>query len=125
MNILLIEDDKMTMKSVKFALNQNGHKVYLASSEPNAINKLKQHDDIECIISDINLPGSPLITEMIQSLKAQRDVPIVLISSVLDNPLIDDSLLTGAEAFIPKPINFELLLNVVERLNPHESVSRR
>jgi CheY-like chemotaxis protein len=124
MNILLIEDDKMTMKSVKFALSQKGHKVYLASTEPNAINQLRQHADVECIISDINLPGSPVITEMIENLKAnaqQKNIPIVLISSVLDNPLIDDSLLLGAEAFIPKPINFELLLNVVDRLKPHEA----
>ena len=121
MNILLIEDDKMTMKSVKFALNQKGHKVHLASNEQNAYNKLKENTDIECIISDINLPGSPVITEMVANLKAMsNNIPIVLISSVLDNPLIDDSLLIGAEAFIPKPINFELLLSVVERLNHHE-----
>jgi two-component system, cell cycle response regulator DivK len=125
MTILLIEDDKLTMKSVKFALNQHGHKVYLASTEPNALNQIRHHNDIEAIISDINLPGSPVITEMIADLKAAADVPVILISSVTDNPLIDDSLLTGAEAFLPKPLNFELLLDVVDRLSLRENMRSR
>jgi DNA-binding NtrC family response regulator len=124
MNILLIEDDKMTMKAVKFALNQKGHKVVLASNETNALNQLREHKDIECIVSDINLPGEPIITDMIRNLRNvhSKPVPIILISSVLDNPLIDDSLIQGAEAFIPKPIDHELLLNVISRLKPHGKV---
>jgi DNA-binding response OmpR family regulator len=117
MNILVIEDDRMTLKAVKFALAQKGHKVFLASNEPNALNQLKQNQ-IDFIVSDINLPGNPPITEMIEKLKSfdSKNRPIVLISSVLDNPLIDESILkAGASAFIPKPINYQLLTEVIER----------
>lgn len=122
MNILVIEDDKLTLKAVKFALNQKGHKVFLASTETNALNQMKLHP-IDCIVSDINLPGNPKITEMVEKLKKfdSKVRPIILVSSVLDNPLIDDSLLMGANAFIPKPIDFELLSEVIDRWMPTES----
>jgi len=116
MNILVIEDDKSTLKAVKFALNQQGYKVVLASSEINALNKLKMHD-IDCIVSDVQLPGNSEVVSMVQNLKAESgDVPVVLISSNPANPQIDHSLLSGADAFIPKPINFSLLVDVIERL---------
>jgi DNA-binding response OmpR family regulator len=121
MNILVIEDDRLTLKAVKFALVQKGHKVFLASNEANAFNQLKQNN-IQCIVSDINLPGKPVLTEMIRKLKEfdSRHRPIILISSVANNPMIDDSLLLGADAFIPKPVNFELLNSVINRLCPAE-----
>jgi DNA-binding response OmpR family regulator len=116
MNILVIEDDRSTLKALKFALNQKGYKVVLASSEINALNKLKMHD-IDCIVSDVHLPGDSEIVSMVKTLKAESgDVPVVLISSNPGNPSIDHSLLSGADAFIPKPINFKLLVDVIERL---------
>src|SRR4249919_2171859 len=102
MNILVIEDDRSTLKALKFALNQNGYKVVLASSEVNALNKLKMHD-IDCIVTDVHLPGDSEIVSMVKTLKAESgDVPVVLISANAGNPSIDDSLLSGADAFIPK-----------------------
>ena len=116
MTILVIEDDRSTLKALKFALNQKGYKVVLASSEINALNKLKIYD-IDCIVSDVHLPGDSEIVSMVKTLKAESgDVPVVLISSNPGNPMIDDSLLSGADAFIPKPINFNLLVDVIERL---------
>ena len=121
MNVLVIEDDKTTMKALKFALNQKGFKVVLASTETNALNQLKLND-IDCIVSDVHLPGDSEIVTMVQTLKkASGDVPVVLISSNPANPMIDHSLLTGADAFIPKPVNFELLTDVIERLMEKQS----
>ncbi len=116
MNILVIEDDRSTLKALKFALNQQGYKVILASSEANAINQLKMHA-IDCIVSDVYLPGNSELVSMVQKLKqASGEVPVVLISSHPENPMIDHSLLSGADAFIPKPIDFTLLIDVIERL---------
>ena len=119
MNILVIEDDKPMLKALKFALNQHGYKVVLASSEQNAINQLRLHE-IDCIVSDVNLPGESELVSMVSNLKSHSgDVPVVLISSNPANPMIDHSLLTGADAFIPKPIDFELLIDVIRRLTGH------
>lgn len=108
------------MKALKFALNQKGYKVILASSEINALNQLKLHD-IDCIVTDVHLPGDSEIVSMVQNLKrASGEVPIVMISSNPTNPMIDHSLLSGADAFIPKPLDYSLLTEVIERLmNKH------
>ena len=107
------------LKALKFALNQQGYKVVLASSELNAVNQLRLHD-IDCIVSDVNLPGNSELVSMVQNLKRlSGDVPVVLISSDAANPMIDHSLLSGADAFIPKPVDFNLLMDVIQRLLSH------
>ena len=104
------------MKALKFSLNQKGYKVILASTETNALNQLKLHD-IDCIVSDVHLPGDSEIVSMVKTLKdASGEVPVVLISSNPANPMIDHSLLSGADAFIPKPVDYNLLAEVIERL---------
>lgn len=119
MNILVIEDDKQMLKALKFTLSRQGYKVVLASSEQNAINQLRLHE-IDCIVSDVNLPGGSEPVSMVANLKRHSgDVPVVLISSNPANPLIDHSLLSGADAFLPKPLDFNLLIDVIRRLTGH------
>ena len=116
MNILVVEDDKATLKALKFALRRQGFKVVLASTEANALNQLADHE-IHCIVSDVYLPGESELITMVKKLKkASGNVPVILISSNPGNPMIDHSLLSGADAFVPKPIDFNLLVDVIERL---------
>lgn len=117
MNILIIDDDKLTLKAVKFALVKKGYQVLIASNKLNALNKLKSNA-VDCIVSDVNLPDTAII-DLVSTLKQlYKHIPIVLISSEAGNPHIDDSLIIGADAFVPKPVDFNLLCDVVARLTP-------
>ncbi len=116
MNVLLIDDDRLTLKALKQLLVQLGYKVLPASNKLNALKKMKE-EKIDCIVSDVNLPDSSL-PELFDSLRQcyDRHVPTILISSEVNNPLIDDTLIAGADAFIPKPVKPELLDEVIKRL---------
>jgi len=116
MNILLIDDDKVTLKVLRKMLSSSGHQVFPACNKLNAIKKLGS-ESIDCIVSDVQMPDTS-IGELFAELRASvnRPLPIILISTELSNPEIDETLLKGADAFIPKPVNMELLNDVMHRL---------
>jgi CheY-like chemotaxis protein len=116
MNVLLIDDDRLTLKALKQLLVQLGYRVLPASNKLNALRKMKE-EKIDCIVSDVNLPDSSL-PELFDSLRKcyDRHIPTILISSEVNNPVIDDTLIAGADAFIPKPVKPELLDEVIKRL---------
>jgi DNA-binding response OmpR family regulator len=124
MNILLIDDDRMTLKALKQMIFQMGHKVILASNKNNALNRMKEQH-IDCIVSDVNMPDTSL-EDLFDSLKqcSGSNVPIIFISTEINNPAIDDTLLRGADAFIPKPVNPKLLNSVIDRLTANLAPAR-
>ncbi len=117
MNILVIDDDRMTLKALRQVLTQRGHTVFLASNKLNALKKMKE-EAVECIVSDVNLPDTSL-PDLFNALRecCNKHVPTILISTEISNPVIDDTLIAGADAFIPKPVNAQLLDTVIQRIN--------
>lgn len=74
-------------------------------------------EKIDCVVSDVQMPDTSigeLFTELRSAVSSK--LPIILISTELSNPEIDETLIKGADAFIPKPINMELLNDVINRL---------
>lgn len=116
MNILLIDDDKITLKVLRKLLTSSGHLVYPACNKLNALKKLKT-EDIDCVVSDVQMPDTS-IGELFSELReaSPKPLPIILISTELSNPEIDETLLKGADAFIPKPVKMDLLNDVIHRL---------
>ena len=116
MKILVIDDNRVMLHAIKAVLLEKGHQVYLASNGIQALNKMYSVQ-MDCIISDVVMPDTPIMS-LICSLKNfyKKAVPLILVSTFISNPLIDNALILGADAFIPKPIDFKLLGNVIDRL---------
>jgi DNA-binding NtrC family response regulator len=125
MNLLLIDDDRMTLKALRQMLTLRGHTVVLASNKLNALKQLKENK-VDCIVSDVNMPDTSLPELFTALLDCNgKHVPTILISSEINNPVMDDTLIAGADAFIPKPVNPELLDQVIRRVTRGlEEVSR-
>ena len=116
MNILLIDDDRMTLKALKQMLVQLGHRVIPASNKLNALNRMKE-EQVDCIVSDVNMPDTS-VGALFDALRQNSEgrIPIIFISTELNNPAIDKTLLKGADAFIPKPVDLALLDNVIHHV---------
>ena len=116
MKILVIDDNRIMLQAIKAVLLEKGHQVYLASNGIQALNEMYSVQ-IDCIISDVVMPDTPIMS-LICSLKKfyTKAIPVVLISSFPASQLVNNSLQLGADAFIPKPLDFQLLTNVIDRL---------
>ena len=106
--ILIIEDDEKLRKELEIFLNKNG---YEATSLENFENSVKDAIEInsDLILLDINLPnidGEYILKEI----RKVSNVPIIMITSK-DNELDElISLNYGADQYVTKPFNLQILL---------------
>jgi len=56
MNILIIEDEKLTLNALQHSIESLGHTAFVAETGEEAITKVAQHK-IDFIFSDIMMPG--------------------------------------------------------------------
>ena len=106
--ILIIEDDEKLREELKIFLNKNGYEATTLTTFNNTIQEiLKRKPDL--ILLDINLPNTD--GEYIcKEIRKQSNMPIIIVTS-RDNEL--DELLSinnGADHYIIKPFNIQILL---------------
>lgn len=112
--ILIIEDEiKLRDELAKFLIN-NGYEVYKIEKFENIMEQVRQIDK-DIILLDIGLPninGEYLCKEI----RKESDVPIIMVTS--KNTDIDEliSINYGADDFIAKPYNPQILLARIERI---------
>ncbi len=120
MNILIIDDDKLTLNLLQYCLEKLGHTASLAEDGENGINKIID-ENFDLIISDIMMPGISGLS-LVSVLRSVHlcMIPIIMMSSLNNTPLLDAAFEAGANDFIPKPFSFEEL---AEKLKKYEKVN--
>ena len=106
--ILIVEDDEKLSKELEKFLSQNGYEISRITSFENIINDIL-NSKCNMVLLDINLPGNngEYICKEVRKIS---EVPIVMITSV-DSEL--DQLISlnyGADDYITKPFNIQILL---------------
>lgn len=112
--IVIIEDTETIREELKTFLIRYGYEVIAPTNFENIINDiLKEHANL--ILLDINLP----VTDgyyICREIRKQSDVPIIVVTS-RDNEM--DELMSmnlGADDFITKPFNTQILLARIESI---------
>ena len=88
-----------------------------ALSAPAALERVKAIPDpsLILILSDINMPGMTGL-EMLPKVKAERpNVPVIMITAYGDETTRRKAAELGAAGLLPKPIDFSLLRQEIER----------
>ena len=112
--ILIVEDDKKLSKELKIYNEKNGYIATVLEDFNDVVNDiLKENADL--ILLDINLP----ITDgeyVCKELRKLSDVPIIMVTS--RNNEIDEllSLNYGADQYVTKPYNIQILLAKISGL---------
>ncbi len=112
--ILIVEDDEKLRDELEIFLNNNGYKAESIKTFENTIQDiLKINPDL--ILLDINLPGAD--GEFIcKEIRKQSNMAIIMITSK-DNELDElISLNYGADQYITKPFNIQILLAKISSL---------
>ena len=120
--ILIIEDDEKLREELKIFLNKNGYQATALTIFDNTIQDILQINP-DLILLDINLPNTD--GEYIcKEIRKQSNMPIIIVTS-RDNEL--DELLSinnGADHYITKPFNIQILLakigSLLRRTNMQE-----
>jgi DNA-binding NtrC family response regulator len=112
-SILIVEDDKAILKSLKDILQSEGYSVDTAENGQEAIQKSKEKF-FNMALLDIKLPdmeGTKLLVTM------HEDLPKMMKIMVTGHPSLENSveaLNLGADAYVMKPIKPEKLLALIK-----------
>lgn len=112
--VLLVEDDEKVRNELKIFLNKNGYEVININNFENVIEEILKVK-VDLILLDINLPnvdGQYILKEV----RKTSDVPIIMLTSM--NTDLDEliSMNYGADGYITKPFNMQILLARINAL---------
>lgn len=107
-HLLVVDDDPLVCKALKFNLEQAGYKVSTASTAHTAL-ELSQRNVFDVAVLDIGLPDDNGL-DLCRTLKSQRDLPVIFLTArrrELDEVV---GLEIGADDYITKPFSTDVLL---------------
>lgn len=112
--ILIVEDDKKLREELKIFLNNNGYDTFVLERFDNTVQDILNSNP-DLLLLDINLPNTDG-ESVCKELRKQSQVPIIIVTS-RDNE-IDElvSINYGADHYITKPFNIQILLAKISSL---------
>ena len=113
--LLLVDDDRTFRLSTAALLRQDGHEVTEVADGQRAVELLKV-DTFDLILLDLKMPGLDGISVVEVLRKWGHDTPILMISGFGTVDTTVDALHTGADDFIMKPVEPDVLSARVESL---------
>ena len=112
--ILIVEDDVLANEHLEFILQQAGYEVLSATSADEAAELLDDHEDVQLLVTDINLPGTVNGLKLAAAVKARRPEMNIIIVTGYDAPKNDE--VSPGSLFIPKPYNARKMIEAVRHL---------
>jgi two-component system, response regulator PdtaR len=109
--ILIVEDDVLANEYLDFILQQAGYEVLSATSADEAAGLLEDREDIQLIVTDINLPGAINGLKLAAAAKAKRPKVNIIIVTGYTAPTNDET--PPGSLFIPKPYNARKIIEAV------------
>ena len=124
-NILLVEDNS-DMKMYLSDILKNYYQVTVASDGKEALDFCKKHD-FDLIISDIMMPGMDGLTfcKKIKSEFETSHIPVILLTAKVMEENKIEGYEHGADAYITKPFNSQLLIVRIEKLLESREILKR
>ena len=103
MKILIVDDEKLLVKGIKFNLEQDGYETETAYDGEEAL-KIARDKSISLIILDLMLPGIDGLT-VCQKIREFSSVPIIMLTAKTEDMDKILGLEYGADDYLTKPFN--------------------
>lgn len=117
--VLVIDDEEDMEMLLKMSFRrqiQNGTLQFLLASDgEQGLEQLRQHPDIDLVLSDINMPGMNVLTFLARQREEHPLVRVVIVSAYGDMKNIRTAMNRGAFDFIIKPIDFQDLEATIQK----------
>ena len=132
MNILVVDDEKdMQMlfeQRFRKEIRDQKLKFAFATSGEEALGYLQQHHhEAVLILSDINMPGMTGL-ELLQKIKQTYETPppvVMMITAYGDEENYNQAMKLGADDFLTKPLDFNLLKDKLKLTLDGENIGSR
>lgn len=129
MNMLVVDDDPVTVVLVSTVLRKAGHDVVTAGDGEQGWQVVRQKR-VDLVVSDWMMPGleGPELCRRVRKLARERYVYIILLTSLSGRERFLEGMQAGADDFMRKPVDLEELtarVTAAERiLGLHQHVAQ-
>ncbi|HOD36923.1 MAG TPA: response regulator [Syntrophales bacterium] len=106
--ILIVEDDPSVLSILSENFETGFPEVVTAGNGAEALMKFRPYD-YDLVISDIRMPEMDGFSLLEKIRKMDAEVPIFMMTGLLNNETASTALQKGADGLIPKPFHFEQL----------------
>ena len=121
--ILVVDDEKNILTSLKTALSLEDFSVLLAGSGELALKRLED-DDVDLVLLDVKMPGIDGI-EALRRIKDRRpQIPVVMMSGHGTIQTALEAVRLGAVDFVEKPLSTERLIVTIRNALKLETLKR-
>ena len=121
--ILVVDDEPdlepLMLQRMRRDIRRGQYEFVFAHDGNEALECLNQHEDVDMVLSDINMPGMDGLTLLEQIPQVDPEIRAVMVSAYGDMKNIRTAMNRGAFDFVTKPIDFEDLRVTIERTLRH------
>jgi CheY-like chemotaxis protein len=114
--VLLIDDDPRNIFALTAVLRSRGYRVLTAASAKEGLDSLKKEGGVSVVLLDMMMPDMDGY-EALRLLKADKDLASIPVFAVTAQAMIGDRercLEAGADEYISKPVDIDLLFNLLK-----------
>ena len=117
MKILLVEDNQLILKVIETKLKKEGYDVISCENGKEAIEQITESLP-DLVITDIMLPyNSGLEIVSFVKMKAQKNIPIIVLSGLGQEKTIEEAFKLGADDYMTKPFSLSELSMRIKRFS--------
>lgn len=103
-SVLLVEDDPFVRHYATTLLTGLGYKVVIAVNGPDALDKLREHPEVQLLFTDVIMPGGLNGKELADRVKEIHPrLPVLFTSGYTDNGIVHHGRLDPDVLLLPKP----------------------
>ncbi|QYN25773.1 HAMP domain-containing protein [Amycolatopsis sp. DSM 110486] len=113
--VLIVDDDLRNVFALAAVLEQAGLEVIYADTGVAGIRALERHEDTALVLMDVMMPeldGNATIAA-IRAEAAHEDLPVIAVTAKATAEDRERTLASGADDYITKPVDTDLLLDVI------------
>ena len=134
--VCVVDDDEAVRLSIEMLIESIGFRTRAYASALEMLADPSGVAEANCIVLDVRMPGLSGLAAQERLVQLGASVPIIFVSGHGDVPMVVKAMRNGAQDFIQKPFNDQLLLDRVQevvaadlvrraRAGQHEQVRRR
>ena len=124
--VLIVEDSKFFMEQISAFVTEAGYKVVTAMDGLLGLEQLEAHDEISCVLTDIEMPNMDGL-EFTRAVRADprfRNLPVIAVTSVAGDASEKRGYEAGVNAYLIKLDKEEILSNLAASLGDVAATSR-
>jgi two-component system response regulator HydG len=120
-HVLVVDDDPAARSGLERLLEQDGHRVTTAADGPAALELAAAHPP-DVVLTDVKMPGMDGY-QLLEKLHGQDPgLPVIVATAAADLGAAVAAMRAGAEDFVSKPIDFDALSLIIERVLERRAV---